>query len=73
MYYVFIYSQIALGLILIIFTLIQQKGSGIGSSFGGDSAMYRTKRGAERLVFKLTVATSILFVLASLGSLIVSR
>lgn len=71
MHYVFIYSQIILGCLLIILTLIQQKGAGIGSSFGGNGAMYRTQRGAQKMVFKLTIGISILFVLTSLGSLIV--
>lgn len=55
-----------LGILLIVVILIQQKGAGLGSTFGGELAMYRTKRGAEKFLFRLTILISLLFILASL-------
>ena len=58
--------QIILGILLIVVIIIQQKGSGLGSSFGGDLSFYRTKRGAEKLLFYTTIALAFLFILFSL-------
>lgn len=59
--------QIFLGLGLIITIAIQAKAGGLGRSFGG-SATYFTRRGAEKFIFKLTVAFLITFVLSSIFS-----
>lgn len=63
--------QIILGILLILIIIIQQKGSGLGASFGGDMSFYRTKRGAEKLLFYATIALSAAFVLSSLVGLLV--
>lgn len=63
--------QIILGLLLIVVIIIQQKGSGLGTSFGGDMSFYRTKRGAEKLLFYATIGIAIAFVLSSLIGLLV--
>lgn len=62
--------QIMLGVLLVLVIIIQQKGSGLGSSFGGDMGFYRTKRGAEKLLFYATIGIAILFVIFSLIGLI---
>lgn len=46
--------------------IIQQKGAGLGSSFGGDLSFYRTKRGAEKLLFYATIGLSLAFIFSSL-------
>lgn len=58
--------QIILAGLLILVIIIQQKGSGLGSTFGGDLSFYRTKRGAEKLLFYLTIILSSLFILTSI-------
>ena len=58
--------QITLGISLIVIIIIQQKGSGLGSSFGGDLSFYRTKRGAEKLLFYATIGLSLAFIFSSL-------
>lgn len=63
--------QLILGILLIVIILLQQKGSGLGSTFGGELAMYRTKRGAERLLFRATIVIAFLFIMASLIGLVV--
>lgn len=64
--------QIILGIILILVIIIQQKGTGLGTAFGGDLSFYRTKRGAEKLLFYLTIILSSVFILLSLVGMIVS-
>lgn len=58
--------QIILGIFLILVIIIQQKGSGMGSTFGGDLGFYRTKRGAEKLLFYATIVLAFVFIVASL-------
>lgn len=61
--------QIILGVLLILVILIQKKGSGIGVTFGGDLSFYRTKRGAEKLLFWMTIIFATLLILLSIVGL----
>ncbi|MDO8429731.1 MAG: preprotein translocase subunit SecG, partial [Candidatus Daviesbacteria bacterium] len=63
--------QIALGILLIILILLQSKGSGLGSTFGGEAALYRTKRGVEKSLFILSLMVSTLFIIATVIRIIV--
>ena len=65
--------QIILCLAVITFILLQVRGAGLGSVFGGSSAgsVFKTRRGVERLVFNITIVFVILFGLISLLSLII--
>ncbi len=63
--------QILTGVLLILVIIIQQKGAGLGSAFGADFGMYRTKRGAEKFLFYLTIALSVIFIVLSLIGLAV--
>lgn len=57
---------IVLSFLLMIVVLLQGKGSGVGMAFGGDSNMYRTKRGVDRV---LSIATIVLAALLFVGTL----
>jgi preprotein translocase subunit SecG len=58
--------QIVVAALLIGVIIIQQKGTGLGSTFGGgDMGFYRTKRGAEKLLFNATIFLATIFVLLS--------
>lgn len=63
--------QIILGILLILVIIIQQKGSGLGSAFGGDLSFYRTKRGAEKLLFYATIVIAVAFITSSLVGLVI--
>lgn len=56
--------QIVLGVILTGLIILQSKGTGLGSTFGGDMGFYGTKRGAEKLLFILTIAVASIFLLS---------
>ncbi len=58
--------QILLGLILIALIILQSKGTGLGSTFGGDMGFYGTKRGAEKMLFILTIIVAIVFLVSSI-------
>ncbi len=59
--------QIILAVLLVVVILVQQKGSGLGNSFGGtEASFYRTKRGAEKFLFYATIVISTVLILSSL-------
>lgn len=56
---------------MVLVIIIQQKGSGLGSAFGGEMGFYRTKRGAEKLLFYATIALAVAFLISSMVGLII--
>ena len=65
--------QITVSLLLIAVVLLQQKGTGLGSSFGGSGQVYRSKRGLEKGLFGATVVLAIIFVATALLNLIINK
>ena len=53
--------HIALAILMMLAILLQQRGSGLGAGFGGDSAVFTTKRGAEKVLFNATIVLALLF------------
>jgi preprotein translocase subunit SecG len=60
----------AAGLIAAI--LMQSRGAGLGAAFGGDSSIYRSRRGVEKTLFQFTIVLAILFVGVSLVTFLVT-
>ncbi len=54
-------AQLASAILLVVLVLLQPKGVGLGQVFGGEGNVYRTKRGAEKIVYNATIALAILF------------
>ncbi|MEI7744103.1 MAG: preprotein translocase subunit SecG [Chloroflexota bacterium] len=61
-------GQIILSISLIAAILLQARGTGLSGTFGGDSAVYRSRRGVERRLWQFTIALLVLFVLFALIS-----
>jgi preprotein translocase subunit SecG len=59
-------GQIIVSVFLLIAVLMQARGVGLSSAFGGDSSVYRSRRGIERQLMRFTVLLVVLFVLFSL-------
>jgi preprotein translocase subunit SecG len=55
---------------LVASILLQQRGTGLGGAFGGEVTAYRSRRGIERTLFRLTIVLAVLFVVFSLLSLL---
>ena len=53
--------QIIISVALISAILLQNKGTGLGSVFGGDGSVFRTRRGAEKGLFNLTIVLAVVF------------
>lgn len=63
--------QIIISITIIVLVLLQAKGSGLGSIFGGDGGVYRTKRGVEKTMYQATIALAVLFFIISMISVTV--
>lgn len=64
-------AQTVLAILLIISILLQNRGSGLGSAWGGEGELYGTRRGVEKLLFRTTILIATLFIFVSLASIIV--
>jgi preprotein translocase subunit SecG len=60
--------QIILGIALIVSILLQTRGAGLGSVFGGTGTVFKTRRGIDKLLFRITVSLIIAFCLISVFS-----
>jgi preprotein translocase subunit SecG len=63
-------AQMILAIALIASILLQQRGTGLGGAFGGEVTAYRSRRGIERTLFRLTILLAVLFVIFSLLNLL---
>ena len=63
-------AQMILAIALIASILLQQRGTGLGGAFGGEVTAYRSRRGIERTLFRLTIVLAVLFVVFSLLNLL---
>ena len=66
-------AQAVISVLMIVCILVQSKGQGLSVAFGGSSAVYRSRRGAEKLVFNATIVLSILFAVIALVIVILSQ
>jgi preprotein translocase subunit SecG len=58
--------QVLLAIFLTILILLQSKGTGLGSVFGGDGGVFQSRRGIELTLFKFTVGVAAAYLLISL-------
>jgi protein translocase SecG subunit len=62
--------QVVSAILLIAAILLQNRGASVGGIFGGEGAVYQTKRGLERKLFIATIVLSIIFLGAALVSFV---
>lgn len=62
--------QIVLAVLLVGLILLQVKGTGLGSTFGGGIGFYSTKRGVEKMLFIFTIIVSTFLLVVSVLGLI---
>jgi preprotein translocase subunit SecG len=61
-------GQLIVSVALVLSVLLQARGAGLSGAFGGDSAVYRSRRGIERRLWQFTIVLLVLFVLFSMAS-----
>ena len=54
-----------LAVALVASILMQARGAGLGSVFGGSGTVFKTKRGIELLLFRATIVFGVLFCIMS--------
>jgi preprotein translocase subunit SecG len=64
----FLYSiELLVAIILIALLVVQARGGGLGGIFGGwGTPTYRSRRGIERTMFRLTIILAALFVVIAI-------
>lgn len=56
------WAQIILSIVLITSIILQQTGAGVGGAMGGsDDSIHYTRRGAEKVLFYVSIVIAILF------------
>ncbi len=57
-------------ILIIVTVLLQSQGTNLGTTFGGEGSSYRSKRGAEKLIFNTTIVMAVMFTLSVVLSLL---
>ncbi|MCX6759740.1 MAG: preprotein translocase subunit SecG [Candidatus Nealsonbacteria bacterium] len=65
-------AEIIVSILLIIFILIQQRGTALGSAFGGGDSggFYSTRRGIQQKIFIGTIILGVLFIALAVANLL---
>ncbi|PIS40765.1 MAG: preprotein translocase subunit SecG [Candidatus Kerfeldbacteria bacterium CG08_land_8_20_14_0_20_43_14] len=63
-------AEIVTAVLITIAILMQAKGAGLGAVFGGEGNVYRTKRGAEKILFYATIVMGVIFAGTAIAFLI---
>lgn len=58
-------------ILTVLLILLQTRGAAMGAGFGSSNELYTTRRGLEKSLFVTTIVTSVIFVVAILGLLII--
>ncbi len=64
-------SLIIVSLVLTGLVMLQSRGGGLGSMFGGDGSVYQTRRGVEKSIYNMTILFSTIFLLIPLATVII--
>ncbi|MEK7109747.1 MAG: preprotein translocase subunit SecG [Patescibacteria group bacterium] len=63
--------NIIFSVLIVVFILIQGRGAGLGSAWGGGGEMFQTRRGMEKIILWLTTIFIIIFLIVSFINLFV--
>ena len=61
-------AEILVSGLLIVLVLMQVRGTGFGAALGGQDYTFRTKRGLQRQLHRLTIVVVVIFVAISAWS-----
>jgi preprotein translocase subunit SecG len=64
--------QIFIATGLIVLVLLQTKSTSLGSVFGGDSSIHKTRRGVEKTMHQATIGLSFAFFLIAVLSVVLT-
>lgn len=66
------FAQILISSLLIVLVLMQVRGTGFGAALGGQDYSFRTRRGVQRSLHRLTIGVVAVFLLISAWSVAAS-
>ncbi|OGG20084.1 preprotein translocase subunit SecG [Candidatus Gottesmanbacteria bacterium RIFCSPHIGHO2_02_FULL_40_13] len=64
--------QLLISIFLIVLILMQAKGVGLGRAWGGGSEFYKSRRGVEKIIFRLTIVIAALFLISSVFNVLIT-
>lgn len=59
-------AELILAVSLIVLILMQSRGTSLGSVFGQEGSVFHTRRGAERVLFNVSIAVAAAFLIIAL-------
>lgn len=59
--------ELILAVALITLILMQSRGTSLGSVFGQEGSVFHTRRGAEKILFNVTIAVAVGFLVTALA------
>lgn len=62
---IFLVANIVSSIVIVVLILLQGKGAGLGSAWGGGGEYFQTRRGVEKVTLRLSVAMIAVFVIIS--------
>ena len=65
-------AQILISTVVIILVLLQVRGTGFGAALGGQDSSFRTRRGIQRSLHRLTIVVFVIFLSISAWSVAAS-
>lgn len=65
--------EIVVAILLTISILLQNRGAGLSSTFGGDFGGYYSKRGFEKFLVYFSIFLSAIFLILAIAALFLSR
>ena len=65
--------EIVVSILLIVSILIQNKGAGLSSTFGGEFGGYYSKRGFEKFLVWFSIALSAIFIALAIANLVLTN
>lgn len=61
--------NMVLAVVIVALILLQGKGAGLGSAWGGGGELFQTRRGIEKVTLRLTVLFIVIFFIISIVNL----
>ena len=65
--------QIIVAILLVVSILLQNRGSGLSTAFGGDFGGYYTKRGMEKFLFYASSFLGVCFIGLAIATIVIAN
>lgn len=69
MKFVLLAVNIILSALITGFILLQGRGAGLGSAWGGAGELFQTRRGIEKFTLRITIALILIFFIVSIANI----